>query len=213
MRRILAAAFLTLAIAARSAGQVAAGTPTKGPTPKAALPAGLATNNASGQPITTQIYADEASFETDKRIGVFTGHVRVFDPRFNIQSDKLTVVIRKEEGQGLEKAIAEGNVGVVRDNPDPKGGPPTKSIGLSDKAVYTASDGNVELSGSPRVQSGLDSHIATSPETIMVLNQDGHLATHGPSRTEIKQEGSPSPTPKPTPSPKPSIRKKKNRKL
>ena len=50
--------------------------------------------------------AGAASFETEKRVGVFTGHVRVFDPRFNLQSDKLTVFIHKEEGEGLEKAIA-----------------------------------------------------------------------------------------------------------
>ena len=119
---------------------------------------------------------------------MFTGHVRVFDPRFNLQSDKLTVFIHKEESEGLERAIAEGNVGVVRDKPDPKGGPPSKAVGLSEKAVYTSSDGNVELTGSPRVQQGLDTHIATSPETVMVLNQNGHLTTHGPSRTEIRQE-------------------------
>lgn len=144
---------------------------------------------APGAPATTtQIYSDEASFDTEKRIGIFTGHVRVFDPRFNIQSDKLTVYIHKEESEGLEKAIAVGNVGVVRDKVDPKGGPPTKAIGLSEKAVYTSSDGNVALTGSPRVQQGLDTHIATSPNTVMILNQDGHLTTHGPSRTEIRQE-------------------------
>jgi lipopolysaccharide transport protein LptA len=149
----------------------------------------------------TQIYSDEASFETEKRVGVFTGHVRVFDPRFNLQSDKLTVFIHKEEGEGLEKAIADGNVGVVRDKPDPKGGPPSKAVGLSDKAVYTSSDGNVELTGSPRVQMNLDSQVATSPDTVMILNQNGHLTTHGPSRTEIRQEnangkpGQPSPSP------------------
>ena len=174
---------------------------------KAKLPPGLAAgNDNNGQPIVTQIYSDEASFETEKRIGVFTGHVRVFDPRFNLQSDKLTVFIHKEEGEGLEKAIAEGNVGVVRDKPDPKGGPPSKAVGLSDKAVYTSSDGNVELTGSPRVQMNLDSHVATSPDTVMILNQNGHLTTHGPSRTEIRQEntngkpgqpGQPSPTPSP----------------
>jgi len=130
---------------------------------------------------------DILGFDTEKRIGVFTGHVRVFDPRFNIQSDKLTVFIHKEEGEGLEKAIAEGQVGVVRDKPDPKGGPPSKAVGLSEKAVYTSSDGNVVLTGSPRVQQGLDTHVATSPETVMVLSQDGHLTTHGPSRTEIRQ--------------------------
>jgi lipopolysaccharide transport protein LptA len=154
-------------------------------------------------PITTEIYADEASFDSTKNVGVFTGHVRVFDPRFNLQSDKLTVYLRKGEDQGLEKAIAVGNVGVVRDRPDPNGGPPTHAVGRAEHAVYTVADGNVELTGMPKVQQGLNMHIATSSQTVMVINQDGHLNTHGPSRTEIRQEpkqekaGSPSPSPKP----------------
>ena len=199
MKRILASAFLCLLVlAARSAGQDTAGAPAvKSPPPVLAAP------DANGQPITTQIYADEASFNTEKRIGTFTGHVRVFDPRFNIQSDKLTVFIHKEEGEGLEKAIAEGHVGVVRDKPDPKGGPPSKAVGLSEKAVYTSSDGNVELTGSPRVQQGLDTHVATAPETVMILNQSGQLTTHGPSRTEIRQQASPSPSPSPAPAKNP----------
>ncbi len=157
------------------------------PAPSAA-PITLAPPAAGESAVTTQIYADEASFDTEKRIGIFTGHVRVFDPRFNIQSDKLTVYIHKTESEGLEKAIADGHVGVVRSKTDQKGGPPTQAVGLSEKAVYTSSDGNVELTGSPRVQQGLDTHIATSPSTVMILNQDGHLTTHGPSRTEIRQQ-------------------------
>ncbi|MEO5717442.1 MAG: LptA/OstA family protein [Chthoniobacterales bacterium] len=160
----------------------------------------LAATDANGQPVATQIYADEASFDTAKRIGIFTGHVRVFDPRFNIQSDKLTVYIHKEEGEGLERAIAEGHVGVVRDKPDPKGGKPTKAVGLAEKAVYTSSDGNVVLTGSPRVQQGLDTHVAMSADTVMVLNQDGHLTTHGPSRTEIRQDSKKDKNGKPSPS-------------
>lgn len=161
------------------------------------------TESKTEGPITTEIYADEASFDSTKNVGVFTGHVRVFDPRFNLQSDKLTVYLRKGEDQGLEKAIAEGNVGVVRDRPDPNGGPPTHAVGRAEHAVYTVTDGNVELTGMPKVQQGLNMHIATSSETVMVINQDGHLNTHGPSRTEIRQEpkqekaGSPSPSPKP----------------
>lgn len=137
---------------------------------------------------TTQIYADEASFDSAKYIGIFTGHVIVNDPRFNVQSDKMTVFISKQEKEGLEKAIAEGNVAVVRDRPDPKGGPPTRAVGRSEKAIYTAKDGNVELTGSPRVQQGLNTHVATTPDTVMVLNESGHLQTYGPSRTEIRQE-------------------------
>jgi lipopolysaccharide export system protein LptA len=138
-------------------------------------------------------------------MGIFTGHVKVFDPRFNLQSDKLTVYLRKGEDQGLEKAIAEGNVGLVRDRPDPNGGPPTHAVGRSEHAVYMATDGSVELTGMPKVQQGPNMHIATSAQTVMVINQDGHLDTHGPSRTEIRQEpkeekpGSPAATASPSP--------------
>src|SRR5438094_1312049 len=158
-------------------------------------------------PITTEIYADEASFDSGKNVGVFTGHVKVFDPRFNLQSDKLTVFLHKGEDQGLEKAIAEGNVGVVRDKPDPNGGPPSHAVGRSEHAVYMATDGTVELTGMPKVQQGPNMHIATSAETVMIINQDGHLDTHGPSRTEIRQEpkevkpGSPAATASPSPKP------------
>ena len=198
--------FNALFLAAAGGWPLFAETAPPSPSPPAAQAAASPGNGK--QAITTQIYSDEAFFETEKRIGVFSGHVRVFDPRFNIQSDKLTVYIHKEENEGLEKAIADGHVGVVRVKPDPKGGPPSKAIGLCEKAVYTSSDGNVKMTGSPRVQQGLDTHIATSPDTVMILNENGQLTTHGPSRTEIRQESSPSPgasaspgapSPKPTP--------------
>jgi hypothetical protein len=31
-------------------------------------------------------------------------------------------------------------------------------------------------------------HVATSPDTVMIINQNSQLTTHGPSRTEIRQE-------------------------
>jgi lipopolysaccharide transport protein LptA len=171
----------------------------------------------SNEPTTTQIYADEAFFDSTKNMGIFSGRVKVIDPRFSLQSDKLTVFITKGENQGLEKAIAEGNVGLVRDRPDPNGGPPTRAVGRSDKATYTAATGDVELRGTPRVQEGLNMHVATSPDTVMVINQNSQLTTHGPSRTEIRQQpneekkgqptpapqGSPSQTPPPATLPKP----------
>jgi lipopolysaccharide transport protein LptA len=143
---------------------------------------------ASNEPTTTEIYSDEAFFDSNKSMGIFTGHVKVTDPRFKLQSDKLTVFISKGENQGLEKAIAEGNVGVVRDRPDPNGGPPAHAVGRSDTATYIASTGDVELKGTPRVQQGENTHIATSPDTVMLINQSGQLTTHGPSRTDIRQQ-------------------------
>jgi len=145
---------------------------------------GLNTN----EPTTTEIYSDEAFFDSTKNMGIFSGRVKVTDPRFNLQSDKLTVFITKGENQGLEKAIAEGNVGLVRDRPDPNGGPPTRAVGRADKATYTAATGDVELRGTPRVQEGQNMHVATSPDTVMIINQNSQLRTHGPSRTEIRQE-------------------------
>ncbi len=138
-------------------------------------------------PITTEIYSEKAFFDSNKNMGVFTGSVKVIDPRFNLQADKLTVFLRRGEDQGLERALAEGNVGVVRDRPA-QNGQPQHAVGRAEKAVYTANDGNVELSGMPKVQQGANMHIATSPETVMVINQSGQLNTRGPSRTEIHQE-------------------------
>lgn len=151
------------------------------------LPAG-ANSGPNNEPITTEIYADNAFFDSNKSMGIFSGHVKVADPRFTLQSEKLTVFITKGENQGLERAIAEGEVAVVRDRPDPNGGPPTRSVGRSDKATYIAATGDVELAGTPRVQEGLNTHIATTPETVMIVNQKGELTTHGPSRTEIRQQ-------------------------
>jgi lipopolysaccharide transport protein LptA len=145
-------------------------------------------NSKSNEPITTEIYADDAFFDSNKNVGTFSGHVKVADPRFTLQADKLTVYITKGENQGLEKAIAEGNVAVVRDRQDPNGGSPTRAVGRSDQATYVATTGDVELRGTPRVQEGVNTHIATSPDTVMVVNQKGQLTTHGPSRTEIRQE-------------------------
>ena len=210
--KLLGLAIFGLAITAFAQNEVVTTTaqsskPAKSPKATASAAAKSPFENESKGPITTEIYADEASFDSGKNMGIFTGHVKVFDPRFNLQSDKLTVYLRKGEDQGLEKAIAEGNVGLVRDRPDPNGGPPTHAVGRSEHAVYMATDGSVELTGMPKVQQGPNMHIATSAQTVMVINQDGHLDTHGPSRTEIRQEpkeekpGSPAATASPSPKP------------
>lgn len=150
---------------------------------------------ASLEPIITEIYADKTVFDSTKSTGVFTGHIVVTDPRFSIQGDKLTIYLGKKQNEGFEKAIVEGNVGVVRDRPNTGGGPPDRMVGRSEKAVYTAKDGRFELTGNPRVQQGLNTHVATSPDTVMILNEAGQLETHGPSRTEIRQEPNAEKTP------------------
>lgn len=179
------------------------------PTPKAvkvepekSAPSKPKENSSPAAPeeqIVTEIYADKAIFDSTKSLGVFTGHIIVIDPRFQIQGDKLTIYLNNKQDGGLDKAVVEGNVGVIRDRPDPAGGPPSRMVGRSDKAVYLAKTGNFELTGNPRVQQGLNTHVATSPETVMVLNDKGELQTTGPSRTEIRQPPKSEATPSPTP--------------
>jgi lipopolysaccharide transport protein LptA len=203
MKKLAVLVFIAWTVGACLHGQIAAA-PVGSPAPvkKAEKPAkkkedkspttNLFGSSAAGlqsnEPVTTQIYADEAFFDSTKNMGIFSGRVKVIDPRFNLQSDKLTVFITKGQNQSLEKAIAEGNVGLVRDRPDPNGGAPTRAVGRADKATYTAATGDVELRGTPRVQEGANMHVATSPDTVMIINQNSQLSTHGPSRTEIRQQ-------------------------
>src|SRR5262245_8231460 len=203
MKKLAVLLFIAYTVEACLHGQIAAA-PASSPAPvkKAEKPAkkkedkspitnlfgSSAAGSQSNEPVTTQIYADEAFFDSTKNIGIFSGRVKVIDPRFNLQSDKLTVFITKGENQSLEKAVAEGNVGLVRDRPAANGGPPSRAAGRCDKATYTATTGDVELTGTPRVQEGPNLHVATSPDTVMVISQNSQLRTHGPSRTEIVQQ-------------------------
>jgi len=210
-RLVVLVCLAACAIGARSLGQAAAEPVSPTPAKKAEKPAkekkakdkskkkedkssgtNLFGSSAAGlqsdQPTTTEIYSDEAYFDSTKNMGIFSGRVKVVDPRFNLQSDKLTVFITKGQNQSLEKAIAEGNVGLVRDRPDPNGGAPTHAVGRADKATYTATTGDVQLEGTPRVQEGPNLHVATSPDTVMIISQNSQLRTHGPSRTEIVQQ-------------------------
>src|SRR6266850_3875368 len=196
--------FVTISAAGRLQGQIPAATAPKtsatAPEKKAKKKAAsekqdkspaenlFGTGLQSNEPTTTEIYADEAFFDSTKNMGIFSGRVKVVDPRFNLQSDKLTVFITKGENQSLEKAVAEGNVGLIRERPAANGSPPTRAVGRSEKATYTASTGDVELVGTPRVQEGPNMHVATSPDTVMVISQNSQLRTHGPSRTEIVQQ-------------------------
>src|SRR4029077_15312708 len=203
MKKLAVLGFIACTVGACLHGQIAAA-PAGSPAPvkKAEKPAkkkddkSPATNlfgsSAAGlqsnEPVTTQIYADEAFFDSTKNMGIFSGRVKVIDPRFSLQSDKLTVFITKGENQSLEKAVAEGNVGLIRRGPSANGRPPTRSVGRSDKATYTASTGDVELVGTPRVQEGQNMHVATSPDQVMIISQNSQLRTPGPSRTEIVQQ-------------------------
>src|SRR5437016_13688330 len=102
---------ITCAVGGRSLGQIAAA-PAGSPAPvkEAEKPAkakdkqeedkssaaNLFGSSAAGlpsnQPTTTEIYADEAFIDSTKHMGIFSGRVKVIDPRFDLKSHKVTVL-------------------------------------------------------------------------------------------------------------------------
>jgi hypothetical protein len=94
---------------------------------------------------------------------------------------------------GLQRAIAEGNadypVVIVQDKPAANGGEPEHDVGIALKADYNADTGDVILTGWPRVSQGINTQIATSQDTVMIMNKVSHaMKTIGPSRTVIQEQ-------------------------
>ena len=106
---------------------------------------------------------------------------------------------RHPRPSGLQRAIAEGNpdypVVIVQDKPGVNGAAPEHDVGIALKADYNADTGDVVLTGWPRVSQGINTQIATSAETVMIMNKDGQtMRTIGPSRTVIQEQDQPKTT-------------------
>ena len=180
----------------------------------------------------TEILASQgATFAAKDRIAVFSGDVRVRDPRFTLACDKLTVYLNKgavagaepspaptpppvaaepgaNRGSGIDHAVAEGHVIIIQKRAATKPGEEEKtSIGRCDRAEYDGKTGDMTLRGMPKVEQNGDSHEALSNSTYMILHRDNSLETHGPNRTYFIQRGKDTvPGTKPT-SPSPSGRR------
>jgi len=94
----------------------------------------------------------------------------------------------KKQSGGLDKAIAvttsDRRVKIIQDKVEADGSI-THGIGLSDRAEYFASNGDIFLYGMPDVTQGTNRCIATAPETWMKMNRDGRMEAHGPHKTII----------------------------
>lgn len=130
----------------------------------------------------TEITAEEqATFSDKENQAVFLGSVRIKDPTFLLNCDRLTVFLNKERS-GIDRAVAEGNVVIVQQT---ESGQNDGAVGRAERAEYVPSTGTVTLSGSPEIQQGINRHIASDANTRMILNRDGRAITEGPSRTVI----------------------------
>lgn len=165
----------------------------------------------------TEILASQgATFASKDRIAVFTGDVRVRDPKFQLAADKLTVYLAKASekaapgstpatppplagaspaaspaeksgGGGIDHAKAEGHVVIIQERPAQPGSEPKRSVGRADEADFDSKTGDMVLRGNPSVEQNGNSHVATDPSTVMTLRRDNSLDTKGPSRTLITQ--------------------------
>ena len=102
-------------------------------------------------------------------------------------------------GNGLQSAVAEGvpdrPVVIVQDKPAANGQEAAHNVGIAAKADYNSDTGDVILTGWPRVSEGVNTQIATSPDTVMIMNKDGRtMTTHGHSRTVIEEQSQPKKT-------------------
>ncbi|MDP9292625.1 MAG: hypothetical protein M3O82_09720, partial [Verrucomicrobiota bacterium] len=107
-------------------------------------------------------------------------------PNENSKTPGSSSADSNERGGGLERAVAEGNVLIVQDKPDPNGGPPEHYVGKGARADYDAKTGDIVLTGWPQVQQGINSHVATEASTVMTLNRSGTIKTEGKSKTVIE---------------------------
>jgi lipopolysaccharide export system protein LptA len=167
---------------------------------------------------------------TGENYGVF-----LKDPQFTVNCDKITAYMRKggavsgqkatptstpspqpkgadtaaPKANGLQRAIAEGSadrpVVIVQDKPASNGDEAQHNVGIAQKADYNADTGDVILTGWPRVSQGINTQIATSDKTVMIMNKDGKtMKTFGPSRSIIQQQDQAKKTGKASESPSPS---------
>jgi lipopolysaccharide export system protein LptA len=98
----------------------------------------------------------------------------------------------EQKGGGLERAIAVADSGkkvVIMQEKTEADGSVTQSIGRGEKADYSATSGEIVLTGWPEVQQGFNTIIATERSTVITLNRAGRMNVAGPYKMEIKSKG------------------------
>ena len=97
----------------------------------------------SKNPSTTVTCKGELNFEYEKNKATFHQDVVVEDPRMKMTADNMTAYFIPKTKE-INKIIAVGNVRFKKEEKSAK----------SEKAVYTAQDGKVVLTGHPLVKNG-----------------------------------------------------------
>ncbi|MDX2226741.1 MAG: LptA/OstA family protein [Verrucomicrobiae bacterium] len=134
----------------------------------------------------TVITSDKLRVDTEKRIGIFTGNVRVKDSRFDMDSDDMTVYFSQNQ-KGVEQIVAKGNV--VLTQKDEKSGTP--GVARGDQAVYTTKPGigaEIVLTGNPTLTQGQN---IISGKVIRFLRDQNRLVVEQGAKLILYESGDP----------------------
>lgn len=120
---------------------------------------------------TTITCSGPLDFDYEKRIAFFHENVVVEDSKMKMNADEMTVHFNTD-GESLEMVVATGSVKFKKGDRRAK----------SQKAVYTAADGTIVLTGEPMVKKGPD--ILTA-EKITFFRNDNRMICEPSARLVI----------------------------
>jgi len=132
-----------------------------------------ATQTASAKTNRTEITSKLLRMDTEKKIAYFDGDVLVSDSQFQLRANRLIVYLNPN-GSGMDRAEALEEVVIIQEA--------EKRRAYSQKAVYTASDGKMVLTGNPRLESDKG---ATSGEVITIFRGNNTVLIEGGTRTIV----------------------------
>jgi lipopolysaccharide export system protein LptA len=118
----------------------------------------------------TVINSDNFRLDLSKNEGIFTGNVRVVDPKFELASDEL--VIYFEDGSKLKRLVARGNVNIKQ----------ADKSSSSRQAEYIIDERKIILTGDPSVMQGRNKITGTA---ITIYQDQEKMDVDGRSRVQF----------------------------
>lgn len=147
-------------------------------------PPGSDARSDQNQTMSVHVVSDKLVVDSDKKTADFIGHVLARQDETTIRSDKLTIHYadglmagdRQEAAgeQAVREIIATGNVRINFDN----------RVAVGDKAVYTASDRILVLTGQEATVS--NSRNSITGEKITVYRADGRMIAERGERKQVE---------------------------
>ena len=173
-----------------------------------------------GLMVTTIVAQSEGAFDQKTNQAVFKGDVVVTDPRFSLNCDQLTAVMKRAAKDGADAKSDAKEAGAAAANKAdaskalPGSGPAgietliaegrvviaqekrnekgelERSVARAQKAVFDAESGDVTLSGWPQLETAKGAVFAEAESTVIIFNRRGTQRMVGPTKTVIRSNQS-----------------------